>query len=56
MNWELAAGVGLLALGLAGYSVGVWYAFPGRAFSVTAVMLGLLLLATGLSGAEAIEA
>jgi len=40
-------GAVVLALGLAGYAVGVETTYPGRAFSVTAVMLGIALLALG---------
>jgi len=45
MQRTLAAGIACCALGLLGYVVGVYYAYPGRAFSVTAVMLGVTLLA-----------
>jgi len=45
MQRTLAAGLACCALGLLGYVVGVYYAYPGRAFSVTAVMLGVTLLA-----------
>lgn len=34
-------------LGLVGYGVGAAVAYPGRAFSVTAVMLGVTLVAIG---------
>lgn len=45
MNRVLAAGVVLTAAGLAGYAAGVRTAYFGRAFSVTAVMLGITLIA-----------
>ncbi|MFB6179039.1 MAG: hypothetical protein ABEI77_04865 [Halorientalis sp.] len=47
MNWELVAGGGLLAAGLAGYALGTVRPFPGRAFSLTAIMVGLLLVSIG---------
>ncbi|WP_247009677.1 hypothetical protein [Halorientalis litorea] len=47
MNRELVAGVVTLVAGLVGYVVGTAVSYPGRAFSVTAVMVGLLLVATG---------
>jgi hypothetical protein len=43
----LAAGVGLVVLGTLGYAVGVVVAYPGRAFAVTGVMVGIALLAVG---------
>lgn len=42
-----AAGLVLTVLGLLGYGAGILAAYPGRAFSVTAVMLGITLLAIG---------
>lgn len=39
------AGVALCAVGLAGYVAGISVAYPGRAFSVAAVMVGITLLA-----------
>lgn len=47
MNWLLAGGAGLSALGTAGYLVGIAVNYPGRAFSLTAVMVGLTLVAIG---------
>lgn len=50
MNTVLVAG-GLLTLaGLAAYTIGVVAPYPGRAFSVTSVMLGVTLLAIGRGG------
>lgn len=40
-------GSGVTALGVAGYVGGVVVDYPGRAFAVTAVMLGLTLVAVG---------
>jgi hypothetical protein len=45
MNRVLAAGVVLTAAGIAGYVAGVVAAYPGRAFSVTAIMVGITLVA-----------
>lgn len=45
MNRLLAAGVLLTLLGLGGYVAGLAVAYPGRALSVTAVMLGITLIA-----------
>lgn len=54
MNGALAAGLALTLLGVAGYIVGTAVAYPGRAFSVTSVMVGITLLAIGSApGAEA---
>lgn len=55
MNRLVVAGVSLVALGVVGYGAGVLVAFPGRSFSVTAVMVGITLVAirsadAGVSG------
>jgi hypothetical protein len=50
MNRTLAVGAALLGVGLAGYTFGLVRPFPGRAFSITAVMVGLLLVAIGRPG------
>ncbi len=47
MNTALAAGLALTLAGLVGYLVGVVAPYPGRAFSVTGVMVGITLLAIG---------
>lgn len=44
MNRLHVGGIGLASLGLIGYGIGVAQAYPGRAFSIAAVMLGLTLL------------
>ncbi|WP_169302382.1 hypothetical protein [Halorientalis salina] len=49
MNRELVAGSALLTVGVAGYALGTARPFPGRAFSITAVMIGLLLVSIGRS-------
>ena len=40
-------GGGLLVAGLLGYVSGVYVPYPGRAFSLTAVMVGIVLLLIG---------
>lgn len=50
MDTAFATGVALTGLGLAGYVAGTVGAYPGRSFSVTAVMVGVTLLAVGRSG------
>lgn len=49
MNSVSTAGGLLLVVGLAGYGIGVTTAYPGRAFSLTAVTLGVALVAIGPS-------
>jgi len=36
-----------LVAGLLSYGVGIYVPYPGRAFSLTAVMVGIVLAATG---------
>jgi len=45
MNATTAAGLGLTILGLAGYVVGLAVPYPGRSFSLTALMVGLTVAA-----------
>ncbi|MCO8245091.1 MULTISPECIES: hypothetical protein [unclassified Haladaptatus] len=45
MNRTYASGLGLTALGLVGYLIGIETPYPGRAFSITGVMVGITLLA-----------
>lgn len=52
MNDALGLGLGLTAAGIVGYTVGVSAPYPGRAFSVTAVMIGITLTAVGLAGGD----
>jgi len=40
-------GGAVVALGVAGYVAGVAVDYPGRAFAITAVMLGVTLVAVG---------
>jgi hypothetical protein len=50
MDRVVVAGLALTVLGLVGYVVGVFAPYPGRAFSVTGVMVGLTLVAVGGDG------
>lgn len=50
MNTAMAAGIGFTLAGLVGYLVGLTTAYPGRAFSVTSVMVGIALLVVGADG------
>lgn len=52
MNRLAVAGVAFLVLGLVGYAVGTLVAYPGRSFSVTAVMVGLTLVAVRTADRE----
>ncbi|WP_164974778.1 hypothetical protein [Halegenticoccus tardaugens] len=52
MDRALTAGVVLTGAGLVGYAVGLVAPYPGRAFSVTGVMIGVTLLAVGYGGEE----
>ncbi|GAA0251355.1 hypothetical protein ACFFQF_02450 [Haladaptatus pallidirubidus] len=45
MDRTLIAGIVLTVLGLSGYLVGVVAPYPGRAFSITGVMVGITFLA-----------
>lgn len=45
MNRLLAAGLLLVVVGVLGYAVGVLADYPARGFSVTAVMVGITLIA-----------
>lgn len=47
MKRVLVAGVSLTVAGLAGYLAGIASPYPGRAFAVTCLMVGLTLLAIG---------
>lgn len=53
MNRTLGVGIALSVLGVVGYAAGVATAYPGRALSVTALMVGLTLVAIGRSLAPA---
>lgn len=45
MNPDRIAGFGLFAVGIVGYAVGIAVAYPGRSFSITAVIVGIGLVA-----------
>lgn len=47
MNIALGVGLVLTAVGVLGYAVGISTAYPGRSFSVTAVIVGITLAAVG---------
>jgi hypothetical protein len=47
MNAALAAGLTLTALGTAGSPARVFFTYPGRSFSLTALMASITLAATG---------
>ncbi|MDY6818275.1 MAG: hypothetical protein SVG88_06395 [Halobacteriales archaeon] len=47
MNRVLVGGIVLTGLGLGGYGAGLVITYPFRAFSVTAVMVGITLIAIG---------
>lgn len=51
MNRLLTIGLSLTGIGTAAYAVGVAVPYPGRAFSVTLLMIGITLAAIG-SGSE----
>ncbi|WP_435153232.1 hypothetical protein [Haladaptatus sp. DFWS20] len=47
MNRTPLVGIILTALGLLGYLIGVVTPYPGRAFSITGMMVGITLIAIG---------
>ncbi|WP_191965857.1 MULTISPECIES: hypothetical protein [Haloferax] len=47
MNRVRTAGVVVTVFGVAGYVAGTLVVYPGRAFSLTAVMAGITLWAVG---------
>jgi hypothetical protein len=47
MNWRFTVGGLLTVASLAGYAVGTVAAYPGRAFTITGLTVGLALLAIG---------
>ncbi|MDH5020474.1 hypothetical protein [Halobacterium rubrum] len=52
MNRTRSAGVALTAAGVAGYLAGVATPYPGRAFTVTAVIVGITLASIGGDGRD----
>ncbi len=56
MNPATVLGLAAIAVGLGGYGLGVSTAYPGRAFSITLVMVGITVLAMrGVIGERAAE-
>lgn len=53
MDRLLLVGAAALCAGAVGYAVGVFVPYPGRSFSLTALMLGLALAVVGRTGREA---
>jgi len=47
MDRMFLAGTGFTVVGVCGYVAGVLVAYPGRAFSLTAIMVGITLAAIG---------
>lgn len=47
MHRRAPVGGGLLVAGLLGYVAGVYVSYPGRAFSLTAIMVGIVLVVIG---------
>lgn len=47
MERAFVAGVAVTAIGVAGYALGTTIDYPGRAFSLAAVMVGITLVAVG---------
>lgn len=54
MNRLVAFGAALVALGVLGYGIGIVVDFPGRAFSVTAIMIGITLIAIRRADSEVV--
>jgi hypothetical protein len=50
MDRTFAVGVGLTVVGACGYVGGILVAYPGRALSLTAIMVGITLAAVGERG------
>lgn len=47
MDWRILPGIGLFIMGIIGYIVGIYVTYPGREFTITAVMVGIALAAIG---------
>ncbi len=47
MDRTFLVGAGLTGVGVCGYALETIVAYPGRAFSLTAVMIGITLVAIG---------
>lgn len=50
MNPLLAAGLVMTVAGFVGYVLGIRVPYPGRAFSVTVLMIGITLIAVHWNG------
>lgn len=48
MNRTFAAGVALTAASVLGYLVGVLAAYPGRAFALSGIMVGITVVAVSV--------
>ena len=55
MDRLVLAGGLMGVLGVVGYVAGIYAPYPGRSFSVTALMVGITLLAIGSADAEVAE-
>lgn len=51
MNTVAGVGMALTGAGIVGYLVGVAAPYPGRSFSLTAMMVGVTVMAVGRSDA-----
>jgi len=47
MDRSTIVGAGLFTTGIVGYVLGIYVDYPGRGFTVTAVMVGITLVAIG---------
>lgn len=52
MDWRTPTGIGLFVVGLVGYVVGIYVEYPGRAFSITAIIVSIALVAIGQQSAS----
>lgn len=44
MDRSTITGIALILVGLLGYVAGIYVAYPGRAFSITVLMIGIALV------------
>lgn len=52
MNWTLLIGFISTVAGVLGYTLGIVAPYPGRAFTIIGVMVGITLLSIGVWGAS----
>lgn len=45
MDRSTIAGIALILVGILGYIAGIFVVYPGRAFSITVLMIGIALVA-----------